>query len=53
MQRNDNARRACIGTLTRQQLAALRSILEPYRAEPITPAVMSLAVRLARVEVVA
>lgn len=50
MQRNDNARRACIG---RQQLAALMAILEPYRAEPITPAVMSLAVRLARVEVVA
>ena len=32
-------------------LRALVQILAPYRAEPITPAVLSLALRLARMEV--
>jgi len=32
-------------------LAALVRILSPYRAEPITPAVLALALRLARLEV--
>lgn len=37
-----------LGPMTAAQLAALTAILAPYRAEPITPAVMALAARLAR-----
>ncbi len=37
-----------IGPLTAYQLRTLVAILAPYRAEPVTPAVIALAVRLAR-----
>lgn len=35
--------------MNRAQLTQLLRILAPYRAEPITPAVIGLALRLARV----
>lgn len=40
-----------MGALTRPQLVRLLEILEPYRAEPVSAAVLSLAARLARQEV--
>lgn len=39
-----------IGPMTAAQLAALMAILEPFRHEPLTPAVLALATRLARLE---
>ncbi|WP_299310846.1 hypothetical protein [uncultured Halomonas sp.] len=36
--------------VTARQLAALTRILDAYRAEPLTPAVLGLALRLARME---
>lgn len=47
MQLNSNA----IGALSRAQLARMLQILEPYRAEPVSAAALSLAARLARQEV--
>lgn len=47
MQFHSNA----IGAMTRAQFARLLEILEPFRNEPLTPAVMALAVRLVRQEV--
>lgn len=40
-----------IGALSRNELACMLLILEPYRAEPLTAAVVALAARLARLEV--
>jgi hypothetical protein len=40
-----------MGALTRDQLSRLLDILEPFRSEPLTPAIMSLALRLVRQEV--
>jgi len=40
-----------IGALSRPQLTRMLQILEPYRAEPVSAAVLSLAARLARQEV--
>src|SRR5690554_1846389 len=45
MQRNH------IGPLTGLQLARLVAILEAYRAEPLNPAIVALAARVARLEV--
>ncbi|WP_162900021.1 hypothetical protein [Halomonas sp. JS92-SW72] len=42
---------SAIGALNRAQLARLLEILEPFRHEPVTVAVMALAARLARQEV--
>jgi len=40
-----------IGPLSGLQLARLVAILEAYRAEPLNPAIIALAARLARLEV--
>lgn len=40
-----------IGALSRNELACMLRILEPYRTEPLTAAVVALAARLARREV--
>lgn len=40
-----------IGALSRNELARMLRILEPYRSEPLTAAVVALAARLARQEV--
>lgn len=40
-----------IGPLSGLQLARLVAILEAYRAEPLNPAIVALAARLARLEV--
>lgn len=40
-----------MGALTRDQFSRLLELLEPFRSEPLTPAVMALAVRLVRQEV--
>lgn len=42
------ARRVRVGILNRRQLAALVTVLAPYRSEPITAPVLELAARLAR-----
>lgn len=50
MYSHDKPRRVRVGTVSRKELAALVAVLAPYRAEPITPAVIELATRLARLE---
>lgn len=45
MQANTNT-----GPLSRAQLDALLSILKPYKHEPLTPAIMAIATRLAILE---
>lgn len=47
MQIHSNA----IGALTCAQLSRMLQILEPYRTEPASAALLSLAARLARQEV--
>ncbi len=37
-----------IGPMNSKEFSALVTILAPYRAEPVTPAVIALAARLAR-----
>ena len=44
------ARRVRLGTVNRDELAALVAVLAPYRDEVITPAVLALAARVARLE---
>lgn len=50
MYTHDKPRRVRVGIVSRKELAALVDVLAPYRAEPITPAVIELAARLARLE---
>lgn len=50
MYTHDKPRHARVGTVNRKELAALLAVLAPYRADPITPAVIELATRLARLE---
>jgi len=40
-----------IGALTRNQFSRMLQILEPYRSEPLSAAVIALAARCARQEV--
>lgn len=50
MYTHDKPRRVRVGTVSRKELAALVAVLAPYRTELITPAVIELATRLARLE---
>ena len=44
------ARRVRLGTVNRDELAALVAVLAPYRDQVITPTVLALAARVARLE---
>jgi hypothetical protein len=50
MYTHDKPRHVRVGTVNSKELAALLAVLKPYRAEPITPTVIELATRLARLE---
>ena len=47
---HDTARRVRLGTVNREELAALVAVLHPYRNEVINPTVVALAARVARLE---
>lgn len=46
----DRPRHVRVGTINSKELGALLAVLAPYRGEPITPPVIELATRLARLE---
>lgn len=48
MRNHYNARRVSVGALTGRQLAALVEVLAPYRGERITPPLIEVAAKLAR-----